>query len=911
MVSQSNRSQVGTRRVLAAAVGMVLIVVIALILRRDKPAVVVAQAPPGSAIAPPMDLKPSPTAAPMASPSPEATATPAESPDAFSDDSNNRLPVATFHVRADLEGGCVFPPDAMVAFIQIMPGDQPAIVKRVPLADTGVDGGYKHFWQPDAIALSVCVETEVAAVPGATIPRELLDSLPAGEQIVPPLLAKEMLSPENALVKGPRAAGLIIDRSGVIQRSGRPSPETDETSITMRMIGACLGSIILELPADAPHSIIDDVELFSPRIQQLGVSHLQRHVEGLSQKLYAEGTGIPVQFEQVPGEMRIHPLYPGTYGIQLRTADSRIWTAEEVVLEPGGETRLRVELEEAAHITARVVGASSPSAEIRYRLGGMAHLGDDPLVASKIPKPPVARGLARDPRGVLRADMPMEFVAIPSGAYTVFATESGDRWGHEFVSIETGEHHEVVIDLGSLVDVTIDVVDQNGNPIQGEGQSVYVYSETTGSNVWRVELNKEGRGVEEFSPGTHRITYKGQDTRESSEIYATVVGKGDGDYFKMVVNKTTRLRGRVIDGANRPMEGVQIRAIIRPAMHWSQADTAAVSNQLGEFEIVVPEHLFLVEAKKNMAYQIVQVTPPLPEGEILEIKMESLSIRGVLLDRETGLPVAKHRVTCTQFADLKFEVTPYAEGLHFVKGQSETTAEDGTFVFTDRAAGTYMVRASGSGMDIRAGGKLVELKTADHPPVTIYTEGEAATLTGKIRDEMGRPIAKMELFAVHPVGEPPIRLVDSVYTDNEGRYEAKNLDPGEILTAIFVQASHDTQPRYFLAHLAEGITLREGETTTYDFVATSGARLIVSVATADGSPVRGAEIRLMQGGDEVIDQARLTPGPAMTDRNGRLMYRAIPPGTYTARATLADGRTIEGTVTLGVWENKTLTLRVE
>jgi hypothetical protein len=107
-----------------------------------------------------------------------------------------------------------------------------------------------------------------------------------------------------------------------------------------------------------------------------------------------------------------------------------------------------------------------------------------------------------------------------------------------------------------------------------------------------------------------------------------VVSPGDGDYFKMVVNKTVKLRGRVVDVAKKPLKGVDLRAAILPAFHWREADTAAVSNDLGEFELVVPEGSVLIQAKHENLHKEVHTPAPLPEGEVLEIVMESLAIRG-------------------------------------------------------------------------------------------------------------------------------------------------------------------------------------------------------------------------------------------------------------------------------------------
>jgi hypothetical protein len=102
--------------------------------------------------------------------------------------------------------------------------------------------------------------------------------------------------------------------------------------------------------------------------------------------------------------------------------------------------------------------------------------------------------------------------------------------------------------------VTIDVVDQDGKPVQGDNTFISVWQKRPGANYWAIRVNGEGRATEKFPPGSYRLTYDGKDSRESAEISVSVVSPGDGDYFKMVVNKTVKLRGRVVDVAKKPLK---------------------------------------------------------------------------------------------------------------------------------------------------------------------------------------------------------------------------------------------------------------------------------------------------------------------------------------------------------------------
>lgn len=909
MSSQPSNSNAATKRALALALGVILIIIAALFLRRDPAEVVVAQAPPrGSVATPRVEPTPVPTDSQVEHETPAAVPVDSHATEISSAVSSE--PEILIHVTAAIEGGCEIPRDAPVAFMQIMPGDQPAFIERRLLSEVGVDAGYTLHWQPGAIALGVHVESEVGAIPGMTFARQSLDGLRPGAYAVPPLKIEEIIVSNTARMRGPMAASTIL-HGAFLQRQGPPpAPEETKRSVTLTMAGICRSTVVLELPSDVSHSMIEDVEVFTS-FKWSGAPYRQFPVDpALREKVQNEGILLPVQFEQLPGEVRIFPFSPAVYQVVVRTTDSRIWSSEKISLALGEERRLRVEFQQGARITARVTGATSPNAEITYRLAGFQIPEETTLFASKVEKPDQGTAYARDPRGVARADDSMEFIAIPGGSYTVFANESELIYGSLSVPVRTGEHREVVVDLGTVIPVTIEVVDQDGNLVQGDGYNISTRAMTVGMKNWRGPVGPVGRTTTNLSRGSYLISASGPDERDESTIQANVVARGDGDFFRIILNRSISLRGRVVDVDGKPVKGVGVSGTHQGSSRWTFDGLKGVTDENGEFAIQVAEGPLTVLATQGHVTAVANVNAPLPEGELLELRLVPLTLKGVVLDRVTNEPVADAQISVFMTSN-SFDEEGYSSyGISFGLGFGGKSDEIGKFEISPLGPGTYSVRLLASG-PIRSPDTIVELKSADDPPTVIYADGEGATLAGTIVDSEGRPIPRMQLLSVQRPGEVAILKMKDEVSDSEGRYECKSLSVGENMSAVFIQASNDTQPRYFLAHLAENLTLRQGETTTYDFVAISGARLVVHVVKADGMPVRGAEIRLMQSGEQVLDQARLTPGPNATDRNGRLMFRAIPPGTHTARATLEDGRTIEGTVTLDVWENKTVTLRVE
>jgi hypothetical protein len=909
MDQQSHPAKSGTRRMFAVAAIVCLIVVIA-VLMRDGDGAVVADSGRQTQNATPA---PRVAATPMAAmPTAEATSAPTPTPEA-----TPAAPVANaeaevplnIKVRALAEGGCEIAPETEVSFVQIMSGGEETFVDNRALAEVSGENSYPLEWKEGALALAVVFRSDVAVLPGFGFERSVLDRLKLGRHQSMGLQASQIFDPTNALYSVTPGAVNLVKADDIYALQNKPGSTTPTRELNLGMIGLCNATIVLELAADAPHSVIDDVEVSALRGQVYGAyTAAILHPESFGRR-NGKDPAAPMQFEQLQGEIKIHPLFPGDYSFRIKTSDSRIWSSDSVKLEAGEEKRIRVELRPAARITARVTGASSPSAEITYRMSGLRTQGDYQPVASKAGR----TQNQGDNTSVLfekaRADATVEFEGLPGGQYSILAIEADGPRGNAFVPLRSGHPEEVVIALGAQVPVTVDLVDADGNPFL-EKASVSFWPSVPNDNIEsRGADPSTGRVTMQLTPDTYSIFAMGEDSRTSVRTSGRVVAPGNGDYYRIVMNRAVPFRGRVVDGKKKPLEGARIFASERPGFGWSAPDSNAVSDARGEFTINVAEGHFVIQANHGQTSVAVPALAPQAEGEVFELEIVSTTIKGVALNKTTREPVADCSVEASRILDLGENPNIRNEEIFITGSRMTRTNDRGGFEITNQSPGLYSLSAHHG--DFGYAGFITEIKATDNPDIELLVMEKGATLAGTVVDENGAPIINMAVSSLRTSDGRAIAFTTDSDADTEGNYRLPNLPEGEGISAVFVQGVYDNQPRYFLAHLAEGLSLRDGEVTTYNFTATSAARLQVNVVTADGASVRDAEIRLTQDGVIVPDQGRLSSGPTKTDSNGRIRYRAIPAGTYVVSTQLADGRRAESTVKLATWEYGVVTLKVE
>jgi hypothetical protein len=207
---------------------------------------------------------------------------------------------------------------------------------------------------------------------------------------------------------------------------------------------------------------------------------------------------------------------------------------------------------------------------------------------------------------------------------------------------------------------------------------------------------------------------------------------------------------------------------------------------------------------------------------------------------------------------------------------------DGSFGFTGVPAGTYALSARGYLPD-----PLVIVTIADPVgnPVSdlwLVADGRAGTVQGYVTDGNGGPA----------IGGLPVRLVNRDTrqlslgrTDALGYYRIHSLAPGVYELTVAAPG--------WLPEPIRTLTLRGGETAFESFaLSRRGGTVNGVVRTAGGAAVNGAAVRL--------DYADATPGgwsgvSAVTDRDGRFVFAALPPGRYTAMA-VATGHGVSAPV---------------
>ncbi len=246
-----------------------------------------------------------------------------------------------------------------------------------------------------------------------------------------------------------------------------------------------------------------------------------------------------------------------------------------------------------------------------------------------------------------------------------------------------------------------------------------------------------------------------------------------------------------------------------------------------------------------------------------------------------------------------------------------TTDSQGAFEFTGLTAGSYRIFASASQyapqyLGMAYGGKKpnapgssdlgrpVQLAEGQSFDKAIIALPRGGVITGRVTDENGDPVTRVQVFAVFfPAGSSRgLRMGSGSQTDDLGQFRLYGLQPGE--HAVVAEAMRFN----FVAPNAPPETEEEkiGYVTTY-FPGTPDEGSAQHVRAAVGAETSGIEIRLLQGrlyrvAGSVVDSQgqplvringqlmRRTSGLGSssfgfnTDEKGQFQMRNVPPGNY-------------------------------
>jgi len=118
------------------------------------------------------------------------------------------------------------------------------------------------------------------------------------------------------------------------------------------------------------------------------------------------------------------------------------------------------------------------------------------------------------------------------------------------------------------------------------------------------------------------------------------------------------------------------------------------------------------------------------------------------------------------------------------------TETNGGFVFSNLLPGTYRLLVTKDGF-IRSDRKVVLSRGQQMPAIVFHLE-PAPTVTGRVQDEYGEPIADVLVQALRRTydirGNPTLTSVASSLTDDRGQYRIYWVDPGDMRTQMQQEA---------------------------------------------------------------------------------------------------------------------------
>lgn len=281
----------------------------------------------------------------------------------------------------------------------------------------------------------------------------------------------------------------------------------------------------------------------------------------------------------------------------------------------------------------------------------------------------------------------------------------------------------------------------------------------------------------------------------------------------------------------------------------------------GIFRTNLPETQYGAEISAD-GYSLVTIdSVPLgtPEPHLVELEPAGV-VHGRVVSRDTREPVVGAQVYVQREG---FPPSPY-------KDQQTTTDHGGVFVL-DRLAPTRLTlriaHVDNSTQDFQ--GVSPEPRGADGalPPVVEFALGSGGRIEGRVTGPDGVPLVG-QTMQLSGVGFE-FSSSRTVLTAEHGVYVFRNVPPGDkyrVTIGEFVPG-RPSQSR-------SDFTVREGETTTVDFVPEAGGMAVRGRVTRAGAPVGEVMVSLQsESGSGSLLQAR-------AGADGTFVFEAVQPGKY-------------------------------
>jgi uncharacterized GH25 family protein len=437
-------------------------------------------------------------------------------------------------------------------------------------------------------------------------------------------------------------------------------------------------------------------------------------------------------------------------------------------------------------------------------------------------------------------------------------------------TIGSGDHN-VDATLPPFQAVTLRVVDRQGKPVPNATLAFAESEEIAGFRDARALLmqpfvtraaraDAAGEVALQLAPGSYEFAAEA----ENFQAGVTQRNVARAATIDLTLEPAFAIRGRV-HRAGTGVDSVIIRVMGNEGMG---RDVSATTGQDGRFELqgLAPGRYRLGAFKHE---ELIQRTIDADAPGTVDIALPPAGLlRARVVDAETREPVREF-IYSIEPAEMSGEELRTGRPLM----QRAETSANGVFTAT-LAAGVYRVSAGANGYTLST---PVEVRLSDREPADIEIALErGGTITGRVTDESGLPVAGADVFVSGEELErirsrsTPRVAPGNARTAEDGTYTVTGVEPG---TAAMTVRKEGFVP-FRRAVEVEALT-------TID-VRLSRGLTIEGVVLRNGKPVPEVSVGATTaavGGDHQ---------PAVTDENGRFVLRGLIAAKYTVAAYSND-----------------------